>query len=120
MQLLVDQITGMGFGMPDLLAVEGGAFGSNRRDEQQMVMGVIRLVLYRRFGLRSNQLVKAPPSSAKKSITGYGLATKEQIALFAQAYIAGADEHCHDSVGVALNALERIGLMLPGQGIPQL
>lgn len=102
--------------LPDTLAIEGGAFGSNRRDEQQQTMGVIKLVLYLATGITEQRLVKVPPNSAKKALTNYGLADKEAMGTFAAAFIAGADEHAADSIGIALGALERLGLTQPGDG----
>ena len=56
---------------PDVLAIEGGAFASTRRDEQQQMMGVIRLAVYQATGITGKRLVKVPPNSAKLALSGY-------------------------------------------------
>lgn len=106
--------------LPDLIAMEQAAWGNskagayNSRDEQQQMAGVIRLVCFEVAGLSDWERV--PANSAKKALTGYGLAEKQAMGDFALAFISGADEHCADSCGIALAALERRGVMPPGEG----
>jgi Holliday junction resolvasome RuvABC endonuclease subunit len=102
--------------VPDVLAIEGSAFASTGRDEQQQMMGVIKLAVYQGTGITGKRLVKVPPNSAKLALSGYGLADKEAVGRFAAAWIAGADEHAADSVAVAIGALERLGLIQAGDG----
>lgn len=98
--------------LPDVLARERAAWGASRgftsRDEQGHMMGVIRKVLYQRCGITSQRTLQVSATTGKKQLTGYGLSDKEQMLLFAQAHVQGADEHCADSVGIGLGALADI------------
>ena len=80
------------------------------------MMGIIKRVLYLATGITEKRLVKVPPNSAKKALTNYGLAEKDAMGRFAEAFIVGADEHAADSIGIALGALERLGLIQVGEG----
>lgn len=99
---------------PDVLTIERAAWGGNKaynsRDEQNQMMGIIRKVLYQSFGIVNARTIRVSANTGKKQLTGYGHADKDQMLLFAQAHVREADEHCADSVGIALGALAAFDL----------
>lgn len=89
---------------PTALAIEAPAYHAKPMAliAQQRVAGVLLLTAHK-LGL---SITEVPPSSAKKTFTGNGVATKEQVQDVAQRWSGlVCDEHAADALAIGYTAL---------------
>ena len=106
---------------PALVAVEEAFFGKGAR--AALALGEGRGAALVAAAMAGLPVVQFPPATVKKSVTGRGAATKEQVGAMVK-IILGLKELPHptdasDALAVALCALHRRGTIVPGTFPPR-